>query len=255
MLSMHRLNVNQSPTHLIRLQETDSTNRYLKELLETEPSLADETIVFTDFQTAGRGQPGNSWESEAGQNLTFSLLYIPSRLAANEFFRIAEIAALSVKQLLDKHITDVTVKWPNDVYWKNKKICGMLIENFLGGKFISHSLIGLGININQQLFRSNAPNPVSLTQITGKQYSRIKMLEEWHSGFRRLRGLLETNHAEQIHEAYIHSLYRRDGYHLYEDASGRFEAQIRHIETDGHLILERRDGTCSRYAFKEVSFI
>lgn len=240
---------------VIRLHETDSTNRYLQELLQANIPPADETIVVSDFQTAGRGQTGNVWESEAGRNLTFSMLYNPLHLSAGEPFRIAQIAALSVKGMLDNHIDEVAVKWPNDIYWKNRKICGMLIENFLSEGFIEHSVIGIGINLNQEIFRSDAPNPVSLTQITGKHYDPMSILDEWYSEFRKLRHRLETDDAEKIHTAYIRSLYHRDGYHFYEDAAGRFEARVFTIEVGGCLILERRDGTYSRYAFKEVRFI
>ena len=116
--------VSETPA-IIRLRETHSTNRYLQEQLQTGHIPADETIVVTDFQTAGRGQTGNTWESEAGQNLTFSLLYHPASLPANESFRIAQIAALSVKRTLERYVRDITVKWPNDVYRKEQKICGI----------------------------------------------------------------------------------------------------------------------------------
>ena len=157
--------------------------------------------------------------------------------------------------MLDRYVRDITVKWPNDVYRKEQKICGILIENLLSGKFIAHSILGIGLNINQQIFRSDAPNPVSLAQITGKTYDRMAILEAWHTEFRRLRRLLETGDAAALHAEYLRSLYRRDGFHRYRDACGAFEARIVDIEPDGHYVLERRDGSFSRYAFKEVSFI
>ena len=158
---------NETP-RIIRLDETNSTNNYLRELLAGD-ALPEGSLVIADFQTAGKGQVGNSWESEARKNLMFSLLLYPDFLPANRQFLISQIASLSVKETLDGYIDSVTVKWPNDIYWKDRKICGMLIENDLSGQHLYCSVIGIGLNINQEVFRSNAPNPVSLTQITGRR--------------------------------------------------------------------------------------
>lgn len=239
---------------LIYLPETDSTNRYLQTLLASE-NLADETLVWTDFQTAGRGQLGNSWESEGGKNLMFSLLFYPNRLSANQLFVIAELAALCVKRVLDKIVSGITVKWPNDIYWCDRKIAGILIENTLSGGFISRSIIGVGLNINQEQFCSDAPNPVSLKQITGTTYDRMNLLEQLRLSFHALREQLEAEGLEVIHREYLQVLYRREGFHLFHDANGTFEACIRHVELSGHLSLERVDKTISRYAFKEVTYL
>ena len=239
---------------LIYLPETDSTNRYLQNLLKSE-DLTNETLVWTDFQTAGRGQLGNSWESEAGKNLMFSLLFYPKRLPANRPFVIAELAALCVKHVLDKFVPDITVKWPNDVYWHDRKIGGVLIENSLSEGLISRSVIGIGLNINQEQFCSNAPNPVSLKQITGTTYDRMNILEQLRLSFHALREQFEAEGMEGIHREYLQALYRREGFYLFSDANGTFEACIRHVELSGHLVLERPDKTLSRYAFKEVNYL
>ena len=118
----------------------------------------------------GKGQVGNSWESEAGKNLMFSVLLHPDFVPANQQFLISQISALAVQQMLETFVKPISVKWPNDIYWNDKKICGMLIENDIAGTKLINSIIGIGININQKKFISNAPNPVSLTQITGKEY-------------------------------------------------------------------------------------
>ena len=161
---------NETPK-IIRLVETDSTNNYLREQ-SAKARLPEGSLVIADFQTAGKGQVGNSWESEAGKNLMFSILLYPDFLPANRQFLISQIASLSVKETLEKYTDSVTVKWPNDIYWKDRKICGMLIENDLSGQYLYCSVVGIGLNINQEIFRSDAPNPVSLTQITGKTYDR-----------------------------------------------------------------------------------
>ena len=165
---------NETPK-IIRLVETDSTNNYLREQ-SAKARLPEGSLVIADFQTAGKGQVGNSWESEAGKNLMFSILLYPDFLPANRQFLISQIASLSVKETLEKYTDSVTVKWPNDIYWKDRKICGMLIENDLSGQHLYCSVVGIGLNINQEIFRSDAPNPVSLTQITGKTYDREDVL-------------------------------------------------------------------------------
>jgi BirA family biotin operon repressor/biotin-[acetyl-CoA-carboxylase] ligase len=236
---------------LIHLQETESTNRYLRQLSDAE-TLPGESVVVADFQTAGQGQPGNSWESEAGKNLTCSLLVYPPSRSAGQPFVIAEMAALSVKRTLDMYATDITVKWPNDLYRHNRKIGGILIENEWSGSRMVRSIIGIGINLNQQTFRSDAPNPVSLTQITGLTHDPMEILDRLRQAFHRLNRQLETEGPEVIHREYAAALYRREGFHPYRDAGGCFEACIHRIEPSGHLILKRRDGTLARYAFKEV---
>lgn len=163
---------NEQP-RIIRLEETTSTNNYLRGLVGKE-SLPEGSIVVTEYQTAGRGQVGNTWESEPGKNLMFSIILYPDFLPANRQFLISQIAALSVKETLDAYVDGITVKWPNDIYWRDKKICGMLIENDLTGHSLYCSVIGIGININQREFLSDALNPVSLVQITVGNMTRRK---------------------------------------------------------------------------------
>lgn len=239
---------------IIRLQKTDSTNNYLHALARPE-QLGEGSVVWAEFQTAGRGQIGNSWESADGENLTFSVVLYPTFLLANRQFLISQITALSVKQTLDRYVDDITVKWPNDIYWRDRKICGMLIENDLAGQFIYSSILGIGININQKEFKSNAPNPVSLYQIIGKRTDREKFLQEFLERLYANYLLLLQEKEVLIQEAYRQSLYRREGFYLYEDANGRFEAAIEEIEPSGYLHLRLRDNTIRRYEFKEVRFV
>lgn len=247
------MNNEQDAPRIIRLEETTSTNNYLRSLIGKEP-LPEGSVVVSEYQTAGRGQVGNSWESEGGRNLMFSVVLYPEFLPANRQFLISQIAALSVKETLDQYVNGVTVKWPNDIYWQDRKICGMLIENDLTGHSLFCSVIGIGININQLHFMSDAPNPVSLTQITGKEYNREEILSRFLKRLynRYLDLLLEKE--EEIRRDYMRALYRRDGYHHYSDEQGNFEAYIHDIEPTGHLILELLDGERRRYAFKEVVY-
>ena len=206
---------NETPK-IIRLVETDSTNNYLREQ-SAKARLPEGSLVIADFQTAGKGQVGNSWESEAGKNLMFSILLYPDFLPANRQFLISQIASLSVKETLEKYTDSVTVKWPNDIYWKDRKICGMLIENDLSGQHLYCSVVGIGLNINQEIFRSDAPNPVSLTQITGKTYDREDVLVCFLRIFFNYYFLLLQEKEEEIRAAYMAALYHGDGYYFYID--------------------------------------
>lgn len=242
---------NETP-QILWLKETDSTNNHLRRLLDKE-QLPEGSLVVTDFQTAGKGQVGNSWESEAGMNLMFSILLYPDFIPANRQFLISQIASLSVKETLDAYTDFIQVKWPNDIYWKDRKICGMLIENDLSGQLLYCSIIGIGLNLNQSLFRSNAPNPISLTQITGKKYDREEVLNRFLRIFFQYYCLLLQEKEEEVRIAYMQALYHGEGYHRYRDGQGQFEARIQAIEPTGHLILQLRDGEQRRYAFKEVT--
>lgn len=239
---------------IFRLKETNSTNVYLHELLERGEA-SEGTLVVADYQTAGKGQVGNKWESDAGKNLLFSIMLEPDFLPANRQFLISQITALSVKKTYDNYIGDVSIKWPNDIYYQEKKICGMLIENELSGMNLNASIIGIGMNVNQEEFRSDAPNPVSLFQITGKEYDREELLKHFLEYFFYYYNSLINGEEEMIRTAYRKALYRGTGYNLYKDKNGQFEAELFDIEPTGHLILKLHDGTKCRYAFKEVSFV
>jgi BirA family biotin operon repressor/biotin-[acetyl-CoA-carboxylase] ligase len=165
------------------------------------------------------------------------------------------MASLSVKYTLDKYIPDVSVKWPNDIYCKDEKIAGILIENIIRQDKIVRSVIGIGININQTKFCSYVPNAVSIARITGEPCDRMAVLND----FRRICAAqsVRVDHLcfDSIHRDYLRTVYRREGFHTYADPNGIFEARIENIEPSGHLILERTDGSRSRYTFKEVACI
>jgi BirA family biotin operon repressor/biotin-[acetyl-CoA-carboxylase] ligase len=239
---------------IIHLNETDSTNRYLQTLSGTE-DIPSGSIVVADFQTQGRGQKGNLWVSEKGRNLTFSLLLKPEALLINNFFAISQITALSIKCILDKYTSDVTVKWPNDIYYKDRKICGILIENTFEGNYITKSIIGIGLNINQTAFESEAANAVSLSEIIGREMDIFFILNDFIKEFELQNQRLTNGLFDDIRKDYLTALYRKDGFYYFKDTKGSFEARICDIEQSGILVLERRDGTISKYAFKEVEYV
>ncbi len=242
--------------HYIKVSQTASTNTYLSRLAATLPG---GTVIYTPSQTAGRGQKGNSWESEDGKNLTFSLLLKRPPVKARDQFYLSEAAALAVVEALSAEAGDsFTVKWPNDVYWQDKKACGMLIENSLDGSDIATSIVGIGINVNQEHFLSDAPNPVSLINITGREHDLMALLKRVCSCIEQLvESLGDADARTDLHQRYMAALYRNDGQlHPYEDAAGnRFMAMVTGIAPDGTLTLRHEDGTTHDYLFKEVRHI
>ncbi len=229
---------------IVHIDETDSTNRWLKDHGEGT------MVVATDYQTAGKGCGSNAWESERGKNLTFSMLIHPDGIAAREQFRITEVVSVALCRTLQPYIYNkVEIKWPNDIYVGDRKLCGILIENRLQGNVIVDCIIGIGLNVNQRVFLSDAPNPVSMYQLTGQELDRDELLkafienldQEWQN---------KTNGSE-----YRELLYRKGKDGLYEDKTGRFVARLADVLPDGRLLLVDEEGKEHTYAFKEVSFI
>lgn len=250
------------PEHfpLIRLEETDSTNHYLDALCRQEAERpAEYTTVTAEFQTAGKGQRGNSWESERGRNLLFSYVLYPTFLEARQQFVLSQIASLAVKEELDMWTDGVSIKWPNDVYRGDHKICGMLLENDLSGHAIGRNIAGIGVNINQEVFRSDAPNPVSLKQITGREHDRAAILEgilqRVYGYYEQLRRDTDGSFLTGLSERYAAALYRREGFHPYRDAGGDFRARLVGVEPDGRFVLKDEAGRVRKYLFKEVQYI
>ena len=240
---------------IIRVKVVDSTNNYLKKLVHDEHP-EEGSMVITEFQSAGRGQMGNGWASEAGKNLLLSLLIYPDNLLANEQFIISRMASLAVKNCLDQFVDDICIKWPNDIYWKDKKIAGMLIENDVQGRYIQNSVIGIGININQPSFPEDLPNPVSLRQITGTENDIDNIADIFVREFFLLYREFQDGKTTQIEDEYMLDLYRVNDYYWFKDEGGSFKAKVKEVMPSGHLVLETMDeGDLRQYAFKEVSFI
>lgn len=239
---------------VIHLEETFSTNTYLKNLL-LQQDVEEGTIVYADYQSAGKGQRGNSWESENKKNLLFSLVLYPTLINANEQFIISQLVSLAIKDTLSKYTDHITIKWPNDIYWKDKKICGILIENTLLENKISQSVIGIGININQEQFISEAPNPVSLKRITGSSYDLQEILTKLSSLIHVHYTNVKEGSSNLITQLYKDALFRKDGYHLYHDGIVDFLARTKDIEPSGTLVLETMEGVERKFAFKEVKYI
>lgn len=233
----------------------DSTNQKLKEMLQ-DPSLPEFTVVYADYQTAGRGQPGNTWESEKGKNLTFSILIKPDFIDVGEQFTITQLVTLAILDVLRPHCKTVSVKWPNDIYAGDQKLAGILIENSLKGSYIYNSVIGIGLNLNQKTFSAKLPNAVSLSKLTGKEHDVKKTLKLFIKAFaNRYIAFAENPDFRKLSADYVEHLYRNKGSHLYKDQNGSFEAEFHEIKPTGQLVLKRSDGSLNSYSFKEVEFI
>lgn len=231
--------------NVIHIEETDSTNRWLR-----AHGAEAHTVVWADYQTAGRGCGTNCWESEQSKNLLFSMSFHPADLPARRQFLVSMAIANSLAKVVSRYVQDVSIKWPNDIYVGDGKICGILIENTLKGSSITDSIIGVGLNVNQLQFVSDAPNPISLANLTGRTFDTEKLLQHLLEAFDE-----EWADLEGVRSRYLAQLYRRTGFYRYRDAQGGFDAELVTVEDDGHLVLRNTDGYARRYAFKEVKFI
>lgn len=238
----------------IELAETPSTNTALRQLLAGDPSLPAGSVLFTHHQTAGRGQRGNTWEAEPGMNVTMSMLLRPHGVKARDQFAVSECVALAVATVAGRYLPayKVEVKWPNDIYVGDKKLCGILIENSLAGDSIDYSIAGIGLNVNQREFRSDAPNPVSIFQLAGVDSDPERIIAEIADEIEQLM----SQPVADVHELYCGSLWRRKGIHRYLTADGeQLMAEIAGVGLDGILSLREAGGPVRSFAFKEVSAV
>lgn len=232
----------------------ESTNTYAKELLSAKDCV-DRTVIVAESQTKGRGQHTNKWESQDGKNLTFSIVFFPEDLQAYHQFYLSRAIALGLTDYLSTHVNNVSIKWPNDIYVGNKKIAGILIENTVMGANIRYSICGIGININQEEFISDAPNPISLKQLTAKEYSLDDELVAIIESIEKRYSQLENYDLELLDMNYASVLYRKSGYHLFNEEGEVFRARIHSITDIGQMVLEKENGQQNTYNFKEVSYI
>ena len=252
----------------------DSTNSQAARELDTAP---EGSVWIADFQTAGRGQRGNKWEGKKGENLTFSILFRPEFLHPAKQFLISQICALGVSRYLNGKGLPAKIKWPNDIYIEDRKICGMLIEHSLRSDKLAVSIAGIGLNLNQTVFDSDAPNPTSMML----EFSSRQM-EHAHQFNRReelasLLGYIFTAYdelregfEEELDNEYTENLYRLGEFHKFIEtdseapgdvpvekmAAGR-EITARIIGTDryGCAILELENGERRTYPFKGIRYV
>lgn len=240
--------------NIVRLSFADSTNNYANGQLSAN-GLPDGTVFLAYEQTSGRGQQKNFWESEPGKNLTFSIVVFPDFIEIRKQFMISKVVTLGIYAALSKYVDDLSVKWPNDIYAGNKKLGGILIENSIMCNSIKSSVIGVGINVNQTDFRSNAPNPVSLKTLTNQQIDCELILSEILSGIDYYYTLLREGDPTLIDQKFISVLYRLNEKHWFREEQEVFEGEITGINEIGQLLIRKQNGELSAFHFKEVEFL
>lgn len=232
----------------------ESTNTYASECLKVS-ELQEGTVIYTDFQTAGKGHQGNSWESENGKNLIFSIILYPSSVKPEDQFLISIAISLGICDFLQGKFPDVKIKWPNDIYVKDDKIAGILIENTLIGDTIESSVAGIGLNINQEKFSSGIPNPVSIKLITGEESDIRACLKQLLNFLDSRYKQLLYGDRQLIRDEYISLLYRAGEWHEYSADGKVFRGMIKGISATGNLEIEREDRSVNSYSFKEVEYL
>lgn len=240
---------------IIKLNATDSTNLYLKDLMNKR-SLDDFTIVAADSQTLGRGQIGTKWESEPFKNLTFSVLKkLDSEQFKNPFLLniCVSLAVFSALKTLD--IPDLKVKWPNDIMSGHFKICGILIENIFSGTRMLSSIIGIGLNVNQENFL-DLHNVSSLKLLTGRNFELDGLLLLLQDALKKSFTEFEEKGADVFRNRYESSLFRKDKPSTFKDAKGlMFMGFIRGVSDQGKLMVAHEDGYLKEYNMKEISLL
>ncbi len=237
---------------IICLPTCHSTNDHASNLL-SEGNPIEGTLIITPNQTAGKGQRGRSWEAESGKNLTFSLIYRPTFLPISQQFYLNIITSLAVRDTLAYFLkTEVKVKWPNDIYLTNKKICGILIQNSLKKSTITGSIIGIGINVNQETFSDK--KAISMINYAGTEFSVNELLNYFLSKMEVYYLKLREMKLEELTDLYISNLYRYNELNYFKTMGVEFRGKITGIDKIGRLQIESDEKT-KLFDFKEVEFL
>lgn len=241
-------------TKIINLENCDSTNSYLSELIYSSNSIENFTVVTCQNQSKGRGIYDTKWHSEPRKNLCFSL-YFTSRVKAENCFIISMATSLAIIDYLAQHSIDSQIKWPNDIYYQNKKLAGILIENTFQGNVIKFSVIGIGLNLNQLEFPAEIPNPDSLINITGKKYDIKNELNRLIKCLKlRLQQLDNTSFNDNKRDYFDSLLGVNDPFRI-RDKQGISSVTIVDILPSGNIVLKYENKQLRTYGFKEVEFI
>ena len=237
------------------LPNCHSTNDIAVQMIQSENMVFEGTVIITDNQTAGRGQRGNIWEASSGENLTFSLILKPNFLKASNQFQLNVAISMGVFDSLSEFIDEnLSVKWSNDIYHGDKKMGGILIENSLQGYQIGHSIIGIGLNINQLEF--NNLRATSLRNITQNplKYDLSEILKRLLENLEKNYLKIKNNNYESLKIKYLSNLFRFQKYHYFKRNGQQFLGKITGVDETGKLGIET-DGYVNYFDFKEVEFI
>ncbi|MBN1387857.1 MAG: biotin--[acetyl-CoA-carboxylase] ligase [Bacteroidales bacterium] len=240
-------------SNIIYREKVSSTNELAAEMLAAD-AVVEGTIIYAGEQYGGKGQRGNKWVSEAGKNLTVSIILYPRFLKADQQFMISKVISLSIAGFLDTYSDSISIKWPNDIYHKDDKIAGILIENSLEGNKMLTSIIGAGININQDIFPPEIPNPVSLSIINKREYDIGTLMDDfcricdiWYSRLRK-------GHFDYIDKQYTNRLYRLNTPSGFITDKGIISGKITGVDRFGRIKIETDNGNSRVYGFREIEF-
>ncbi len=250
--------------NLLHLEEVDSTNKYAQEYIsKTKP--IDGTVILAENQKKGRGQSNNIWFSSKGESLTFSIIYLTHDIKAINQFRLNMVVSLGIQNALNKILdsslrSHLKIKWPNDIYYKYHKLGGILIENTISGSNLKYSIIGIGLNMHQETFPDNLPNPISLQQITGRKFGLKEVLEALLVSIEnllvKLRAQTLTLTMQMLEQQYCSNLLGFNSELFFKSVSGQFSGSICGIEDSGKLVVLNLDSLKKEsYDFKEIEFL
>ncbi|WP_343330394.1 biotin--[acetyl-CoA-carboxylase] ligase [Polaribacter staleyi] len=241
---------------IIKLSATDSTNSFLKDLSQNSP-LENFTTVVAINQTNGRGQQQSKWVSEPYKNLTFStfISFKDLKVFQKKYLNFA-ISLAIYDVLLTKNLAKIAIKWPNDILSATHKICGILIENTFSGDKIKNSFIGIGLNVNQEIFPEHLTNATSLKLETGLEYNLDRLLNTILIAFQKNIKLLERQEFDFLEERYLNVLYKKNTPTMFKNSKGEiFMGIIFGISYHGKLQIQLEDDRILEFGIKEVSFL
>ena len=241
--------------NLVTLKQVDSTNNFLKIILSNSKPVPEGTVIMAEDQYAGRGQRENQWHAEPGKNLTFSILLRPSFLSATDQFDLTRAVSMGVFEALEPILgAPLKIKWPNDIYYADKKLGGMLIENILQGSHIKNAIIGIGININQDNFTDKAGNATSVKQILQKDYDLKNILSEICSHVEAYYLHLKAGRIDFVRNIYLSRLYWLNKEGQFRSNGKVFTGMIKSVTDSGLLVVES-NGEEGIYNLKEIEFL
>lgn len=239
---------------IIELEAVDSTNNFAKNLLQSKKP-TEGTLIFAHEQFKGRGQMGNSWKTEKGENLTLSIVLYPNFLDAEKQFFLNMSISLGVKDFCESVLNEeIKIKWPNDIYYLNRKLGGILIENTINGNKVSSSVVGIGLNINQREFDNEIPNATSFNLISNKDYELKNLIQLLASFIEKYYLQLRQLHFNFLDKAYMESLFRYQQTYEFKKGQQTFKGEINGVTKEGKLIIHC-NGREQRYNFKEVEYV
>lgn len=242
--------------NLLTLKEVNSTNDFLKNLLSNSKPLPEGTVIMAESQFAGRGQQQNKWHSEPGKNLTFSVLLNPTFLAVADQFDLNRVISLGVVDALEPLLGNyLKIKWPNDIYYGDKKLGGILIENLIQGIQLKHAVVGIGLNINQNSFPVEVVNAISLKQILHKDYDLRVLLSDICCHIEGWYLKLRAAQKETVRIAYLDRLYWLNQQKMFRSNNNTFAGVITNVKSNGLLIVINELGAELEFSLKEIEFL